>query len=336
MSQATTTTFPTPLPNSDENDYSLQHLPRGHQQPISKTCISTFPGGIDGWTPSSQGIPVYPFVSTTSPGEIESPCEFINYEGFYANPLLQNIQNDDFLAIPYRPYFGSPIEDSESTTTTMPDLKFDPHSIQMGQPRPPLPYPYGPLSLEKPSLEGPNPNIFAPRAPIGPRRSSAPSLNIREMERERSQKLKHQNRRASHNVVEKRYRENLNRKFHMLECIVNKGAEPYACSPCSSPRSSPSSIASKKGNTTFSTSASARRQYTSPKASIIDSALRYIEDLRKENFALKGRLVLFETSSNPCLRGHPQGQVGVQRYDHDQDCDSEDEEVNCVKSEDQQ
>ncbi|KAL4907361.1 hypothetical protein BDW74DRAFT_123619 [Aspergillus multicolor] len=328
MSQPTVTPFSNPLPNSDDHDYSLQNVSRGHQQPLSKSYMPGFPAGVDGWAPSPQGIPVYPFTGNTSPGEIDSPCDFINYEGLYPNnALLQNLPNDDLLTLPYRPYFESPTEDSEATTA-MSDLKFDPHSIQMGpQPHPPLLFPYGPVPLEKPTLE--SPNLFSPRAPIDLRRSSAPSLNIRETERERSQKLKHQNRRASHNVVEKRYRENLNRKFHMLECIVNKGAEPYACSPGSSPRSSPSSIASKKGNTTFLTSTSSRRQYTSPKASIIDSALRYIEELRKENYALKGRLVAFD----PCLRAHSQGQGEVQLYDHD-DGDSEDEVTNCVKSED--
>ncbi|KAL4999348.1 hypothetical protein BDV10DRAFT_57728 [Aspergillus recurvatus] len=343
MSQATTSPFTTPLPtDTDRNDYPLQHLSRGHQQPIAKPAVSTFPGVVDCWAPSSQGaMAVFPFVGNTPSADTAgSPLELLGYSGTFPDPSLPS---NDLLNFQFRPYLDTSAEDPEPTTD-IPDAKFDPNSLQLGpQPRPPLSYSFGPVPLEKPGLDS---NLFPPRVDIGPRRSSAPSLNVRDLERERTQKLKHQNRRASHNVVEKRYRENLNRKFHLLESIVNKGTEPYSCSPCSSPRSSPSSSGSRKGNTTFSSSSSssARRQYTSPKATIIDSALNYIERLRSENHALKGRLVLYETSNNPCLRGHRQGQLeaGVQRYDQDEDGDSSsdsddgDEEMSGIKSEERQ
>ncbi|KAL3476734.1 hypothetical protein BJX99DRAFT_227238 [Aspergillus californicus] len=38
---------------------------------------------------------------------------------------------------------------------------------------------------------------------------------------------KHQSRRLSHNIVEKRYRVNLNRKFHLLQTVVKNGKELY-------------------------------------------------------------------------------------------------------------
>ncbi|KAL6237125.1 hypothetical protein BDW75DRAFT_249402 [Aspergillus navahoensis] len=341
MSQATTSTFPTPLPtNTDHNDYPPQHVPRGHQQPISKPAVSAFSEAVDCWAPSSQGaMPVFPFVGhTPSADTVGSSLELLGYDGTFSDPSLPD---NGLLNFQFRPYLDPFIEEPEPTTA-MPDAKFDPNSVQLGpQPRPALSYPFGPVPLEKPALDS---NLLSSRAAIGHRRSSAPGLNVRDLERERTQKLKHQNRRASHNVVEKRYRENLNRKFHLLETIVNKGTEPYSCSPCSSPRSSPSSSGSRKGNTSFSSSSSssARRQYTSPKATIIDSALNYIESLRSENHALKGRLVLYETSNNPCLSGRPQGQLetGVQGYDQGGgsggDSSDGDEEMSSVKSEERQ
>ncbi|KAL4972656.1 hypothetical protein BDW66DRAFT_162689 [Aspergillus desertorum] len=322
MSQATTSSFPTPSPaNADHNEYPLQHAPRGQRQSISKPAVSSFPGVVGGWAPSSQGaMPVFPFVGNTSSADtVGSPLELLGFDGTFPDGQ-PSLPNNDLLNLHFRPYLDTSTEEPEPTTV-IPDLKFDPNSLQTGsQPYPPLSYPFGPVSLEKPGLDS---NIFPQRADIGPRRSSAPSLNVRDLERERTQKLKHQNRRASHNVVEKRYRENLNKKFHLLETIVNKGTEPYSCSPCSSPRPSPSTTGSRKGSNTFSSSSSsssARRQYTSPKAAIIDSALNYIESLRSENHALRGRLVLYETTNNPCLRGHQgQPEAAVQGYNQDGD-----------------
>ncbi|KAL4763447.1 uncharacterized protein BDW70DRAFT_12423 [Aspergillus foveolatus] len=339
MTQATTSSFPTPLPaNADPTDYPLPHVPRGPPQPITKPAVSAFPGTVDCWPPSSQGaMSLFSFVGSAPPADaIGSSYEFLGFDGTFPDSSLPN---NDLLNSHFRPYLDTSTEEPEASTA-VPDLKFDANSLQIGaQPRPPLSYPFSTVPLEKPGLES---NLFPPRADLGPRRSSAPSLNVRDLERERTQKLKHQNRRASHNVVEKRYRENLNRKFHLLETIVNKGTEPYSCSPCPSPRSSPSSSGSRKGNTTFSSSSSssARRQYTSPKATIIDSALSYIESLRSENHALKGRLFFYETSNNPCLRGRPQGQTAAQEYDQDDDSGSDsddgDEEMSGVKSEERQ
>ncbi|KAL4744570.1 hypothetical protein BDW72DRAFT_81167 [Aspergillus terricola var. indicus] len=339
MTQTTTSSFPTSLPaDADPTDYPLQHVPRGPPQPITKPAVSAFPGTVDCWPPSSQGaMPLFSFLgSAPSADTIGTPYELLGFDGTFPDSSLPN---NDLLNFHFRPYLDTSTEEPEGSTA-VPDLKFDATSLQMGpQPRPPLSYPFGAVPLEKPGLDS---NIFSPRGDLGPRRSSAPTLNVRDLERERTQKLKHQNRRASHNVVEKRYRENLNRKFHLLETIVNKGTEPYSSSPCSSPRSSPSSSGSRKGNTTFSSSSSssARRQYTSPKATIIDSALSYIESLRSENHALKGRLFFYETSNNPCLRSRPQGQTATQGYDQDGDSDSDsddgDEEMSGVKSEERQ
>ncbi|KAL4739768.1 hypothetical protein BDV11DRAFT_113372 [Aspergillus similis] len=338
MTQTTTSSFHTPLPaEADRIDYSLQHVPRGPPPPITKPTVSASPGTTDCWPPSSQVMPLFSFVgSAPSADTIGSPYELLGLDGAFSDSSLPN---NDLFNFHFRPYLDTSTEESEPSTAVS-DLKFDANSLQMGpQPRPPLSYPFGTVPLEKPGLDS---NLFHPRADLGPRRSSAPTLNVRDLERERTQKLKHQNRRASHNVVEKRYRENLNRKFHLLETIVNKGAEPYSCSPCSSPRSSPSSSGSRKGNATFSSSSSssARRQYTSPKATIIDSALSYIESLRSENHALKKRLFFYETSNNPCLRGRPQGQVAAQGYDQDSDSGSDsddgDEEMSGVKSEERQ
>ncbi|PTU23549.1 hypothetical protein P175DRAFT_0491899 [Aspergillus ochraceoroseus IBT 24754] len=116
------------------------------------------------------------------------------------------------------------------------------------------------------------------------RRNSAPELNAQDLAQVQQRQLKHASRRASHNIVEKRYRINLNSKFRKLEEVVLKGTEPYSSS------------------TTKNSTLSTRRQQ-SPKASIIDSALNYIESLQSEVNVLKSKVEFFE---NPCF-AHNEG-----------------------------
>lgn len=87
-------------------------------------------------------------------------------------------------------------------------------------------------------------------------------------------------RRKSHNLVERRYRVNLNGKFRKLEEVVLQGtASPCASSPCS-PQHTPSP---RMPSTP---------QKSRSKARILDGALTYIADLENEVSALKQRLAV--------------------------------------------
>lgn len=116
------------------------------------------------------------------------------------------------------------------------------------------------------------------------RSSSAPDLNAQALAQARERQLKHVSRRASHNVVEKRYRIKLNSKFRELEEVITRGTEQHTISKISS---------------------AATQRQGPPKSSIIDSALSYIENLQSEIKDLKGKIEILETS-NPCF-GHQEG-----------------------------
>lgn len=131
------------------------------------------------------------------------------------------------------------------------------------------------------------------------RRRSAPEPNIH-ADAERRQK--HANRRASHNIVEKRYRMNLNSKFRQLEYAIKKGNEPFYSLPSSPGSSTPST--SKNVTASASMNEICGRRQQSPKASIIDSALSFIESLKSENHVLKEKLDLYETSTGARFQGH--------------------------------
>jgi hypothetical protein len=138
------------------------------------------------------------------------------------------------------------------------------------------------------------------------RRNSAPELSLHEQERQ----TKHASRRASHNIVEKRYRINLNSKFRKLHEIVFCRTDPtFVPNIANANGSFNSANSSSEGAASAPVSAIATQANRSqpPKASIIDSALNYIESLQREVHELKRRLEVFEKGGAP-LQGL--GRVG--------------------------
>jgi hypothetical protein len=123
------------------------------------------------------------------------------------------------------------------------------------------------------------------------RRNSAPELSIHEQERQN----KHASRRASHNIVEKRYRINLNSKFRKLDEIVLCGTDPsFIPDPAHGSSNSANSNSEGAASAPVSAMAAQANRSQPPKASIIDSALNYIENLQREVHDLKQRLQLYE------------------------------------------
>jgi hypothetical protein len=138
------------------------------------------------------------------------------------------------------------------------------------------------------------------------RRNSAPELSLHELERQ----TKHANRRASHNIVEKRYRINLNSKLRKLHEIVFCRTDPtFVPDIANANGSSNSANSNSEGAASAPVSATATQANRSqpPKASIIDSALNYIESLQREVHELKRRLEVYEKDGAP-LQGL--GRVG--------------------------
>lgn len=89
--------------------------------------------------------------------------------------------------------------------------------------------------------------------------------------------IKQFKRRKSHNIVERRYRVNLNGKFRQLEQVVLQGTtSPCDSSPCSSQR-------------TPSPRPPSSPQKARSKARILDGALNYIASLENEINSLKER-----------------------------------------------
>jgi hypothetical protein len=109
---------------------------------------------------------------------------------------------------------------------------------------------------------------------------------------------KYNSRRASHNLVEKRYRVNLNSKFRQLEDLVHRGTDflsslkPTTTSPSRSSSAGGNSTSSKNRRSipasSMASNSTGRQQ--SSKASIIDNALRYIEQLQCEKHQLERRI----------------------------------------------
>jgi hypothetical protein len=125
------------------------------------------------------------------------------------------------------------------------------------------------------------------------RRNSAPELNLHEQERQN----KHASRRASHNIVEKRYRINLNSKFKKLDEIVLCGMDGDLVSDIANATGSSNSATSNSegaASAPVSTVTTQSNRTPPPKASIIDSALNYIASLQREIQTLKRRLEAYE------------------------------------------
>ncbi|KAI9374806.1 hypothetical protein BJX61DRAFT_496436 [Aspergillus egyptiacus] len=131
---------------------------------------------------------------------------------------------------------------------------------------------------------------------------------------------KHASRRASHNIVEKRYRVNLNSKFRQLEDVVDRGKNSRA----GGSTSMATSTAATATATATATGTSSRRQQ-SPKAAILDGALTYIAALEKENRALREKLEGKEDKNEnetengldggPCGGTDPDSDPGTQKDD---------------------
>ncbi|KAL2868790.1 uncharacterized protein BJX67DRAFT_37322 [Aspergillus lucknowensis] len=226
-----------------------------------------------------------------SPGALSlnngAPLSMPDYDAYLQNTLSSGLftssdEDPSFnFSLAGLPYIESPpsTDDTDPPKMPSPDMKVP---VQPPPPPPPHALPTQPPSHRSYVVPlGPSDKAAAAAAVAALnldgypriRRNSAPELDAHDMERQ----LKHASRRASHNIVEKRYRVNLNSKFRKLEEVVIKGTDPGS-------RTTPLS----------SSSPSSRRQQQSPKASIIDSALSYIESLESENSALRGKLGQYE------------------------------------------
>ncbi|KAL4785301.1 hypothetical protein BJX76DRAFT_183036 [Aspergillus varians] len=300
MSQAAAAAFPAPASAKDQ-DYAMQGHPMNCQNTLSKQYVPGLTGVGNPWAPPAQGmISGYSLCDATPSADTtgSSYDSLLNYERLFQSNIP--ILDDDFTLNFQIPCLDPSPSAEEPSATTVLNTK-GPVSLPIQMPPSqsrPSPYPVQ-LPTDRACL---NLELLSARG----RRRSAPELN---MSPDAERRQKHANRRASHNIVEKRYRMNLNSKFRQLEYAINKGADP-----CFSSASSPSSSSPKNmNNTTTPPSPSANNEFSgrrqqSPKASIIDSALSFIESLKTENHVLKGKLDLYETPPNSSrFHGHSHG-----------------------------
>lgn len=128
--------------------------------------------------------------------------------------------------------------------------------------------PFGLIAADIPYPGGINAPV-APELDLNSDQQSGFNLN------NRNNQIKQYKRRKSHNIVERRYRVNLNAKFRKLEEVVLQGtASPSPSSPYSSQQ-------------TPSPRRPSSPQKTRSKARILDGALSYIESLESEISSLK-------------------------------------------------
>ncbi|KAL2802573.1 hypothetical protein BJX63DRAFT_414780 [Aspergillus granulosus] len=206
---------------------------------------------------------------------------FVNFDPPMQNTLTGGISSAD--AFPMNFNIPPSMESPQSTEDT------DSVNIPLQHPPSQLP-PQLQLSIRS-QLHPPYPIPFPPNRQYVRfdriRRNSAPELSAHEIER----RVKQAHRRASHNVVEKRYRVNLNSKFKKLDEVVLHGTRL--------------NFDAENGNSEGSSDLPMQARRTQPpKAAIIDSALVYIQTLQREVGELKRRLAIYE-SRVPSLRGHP-------------------------------
>ncbi|KAL4929162.1 uncharacterized protein BDV17DRAFT_290817 [Aspergillus undulatus] len=333
MSQAAVASYsasiPTNIDDKDPQNYQLQYIAKSSGQALDKPYVSTFPGMDNLWGPA-QGVLSEYSLDKQAPADslwkLEGPCDsVVDYDPAYSSvrPSIHHHNTFQHLVMQQQslPNFmddGIPFSLQTSNLTSnlqTPCLQLnssssaeDADSSMTGFPFPPQRWQSIPSSrpLTMPTERSPYFPIPTSSQSRVNRRRSAPELATDDPhEIERMQK--YASRRASHNVVEKRYRVNLNKKFYELEQVVLNATEtcPSFNSPSSS--SSPRSVLSTCKNANLSArpeGALEAPRHRSPKATIIDSALSYIESLRNENVALKGKLRAYESLGTPSSSGH--------------------------------
>ncbi|KAL4947201.1 hypothetical protein BDW69DRAFT_190408 [Aspergillus filifer] len=340
MSQAAVDSFPVSLPSStkDSNpkDYSLQYLTTTGGSALTPAHVSSASGMENLWA-SSQGLMTgYNGLdsqlgnlnggswSTDPTGDsLMGGCEQL-YRGLFSTGSNTNLGFS--LDMPASiPASGLPssttIDDQDATMTGYPfpsqpssshwapnpiNTPISNHKFQPGNS-------HGPQYLTQLQSDA---ATTAAAAQVATRRRSAPDLMKIQDPVETERRIKYANRRASHNVVEKRYRVNLNRKFYDLEQVVIQAADPMPQTQRSSTSPTSQSSESKCVNGDGNVSGNAKGavsltggphggidcvprepgepKHHSPKATIIESALKYIASLQKENSTLKERLRGFE------------------------------------------
>ncbi|KAL4916038.1 hypothetical protein BDW62DRAFT_110521 [Aspergillus aurantiobrunneus] len=319
MSQPALTPYSTPTPpNAKNNDYPIQSYPHSrnknfpiqgfppNQNDVPKQFASPFNGPGNPWmvpSASFQGmVPAYQLCENTPPADVMgNPYECLNYDQFFPNSLQNNL--DDFLNLPLS-------AEETINPNNFSDIKFPyPFQIQVPPQPPPPPPPPQPQAPNPPPPPFPmhlrervrKNDLLPPRTP---RRQSAPEIAT-QADLERQQK--HASRRASHNVVEKRYRQNLNLKFRELEYAILNGGTlcPTSAEFSSSSSASPDSKVASP-STTAAAAAKAiddpeHYPHRAPKARIIENALHFIERQKRENDGLKERLASYETACGPRL-----------------------------------
>lgn len=119
-----------------------------------------------------------------------------------------------------------------------------------------------------------------------------PDSNFQDPERQE----RRARRRASHKIVERRYRHNLSSKFRQLEKVVLQQADAYSAS------SALTSLSKQSSALSSSTSSQMPRRQQPPKSLIIDSALSVIEGLLETNHDMKQKLNSLEEQTGGSMR----------------------------------
>ncbi|KAL4791395.1 hypothetical protein BDV19DRAFT_393140 [Aspergillus venezuelensis] len=342
MSQAAVDSFPGSLPSntkdSNPKDYSLQqYLASAGVSALNPAHVSSTPGMESLWT-SGQGL------MTGYNNSLESQLGNLNGGSWMTDPtgdsmmggceqlyrgLFSADSNNDLgfsLNMPGNvPTSGltsaTTIGDQDATMTgyPFPSQPSSSHWASNPMSTPMTNHKIQPGNCHRPQYLAQLQSDAATAAAVtqvSTRRRSEPDLIKIQDPVEVERKIKYANRRASHNVVEKRYRINLNRKFYELEQVVIRATDPITQTQQSS--KSPTSVlpASKSVNGNGNMSGNAKGavsltgrpragfdclpgeppepKHHSPKAAIISSALKYIASLQKENSTLRERLCEFE------------------------------------------
>lgn len=282
MSQAPGAPFTSDQPVKTENsDYPLQDC-ADYNLLLSRPGVPNGAGVGDILPPTTQGLAAeYPLCDTPvnflGPGN--GMMEYMDLDPLFQNTLSGEITPGDTFqySLNVPPFIESPPSSEET----------DPGNIRFRHPTAPPP-PSAQLPHHLPQLPI-HSQLHPPYIRLPPnsrqrmrfdtdRRHSAPDCSAHEVE----QRIKHLNRRVSHNAVEKRYRVNLNSKFKRLDEVVLQGMDP-SFDPDNAANSD--GLAQQDGD-------NSRTQ--PPKAQVIDSALNYIATLQREVKELKRRLGVYE------------------------------------------
>lgn len=136
------------------------------------------------------------------------------------------------------------------------------------------------------------------------RRASAPEMVLRtpqameEIEKELEKERRNETRRASHNVVEKRYRNNLNLKYRMLELAIQGSvcAFPGGSCPDSTGKTHGEIAPNVKDTDVAEQLGKKNGKYSKSKAEIIMAAVDRLQQMVDENHMLKVKLAMYEAS----------------------------------------